>query len=63
MKYVVLGRYTEQGLAGFIKNPNDKEETIDLAPHELIDNIIADEEKTMKLLKEVKELIKKEIPK
>ena len=46
-----------------IKNPNDKEESIDLAPHELIDNIIADEAKTMKLLQEVKDLIKKEIPK
>jgi len=23
MKYVVLGRYTEQGLAGFVKNPTD----------------------------------------
>ena len=23
MKYVVLGRYTEQGLAGFVKNPKD----------------------------------------
>ena len=23
MKYVVLGRYTEQGLAGFVKNPSD----------------------------------------
>ena len=46
-----------------IKNPNDVEESIDLAPHELIDNIIADEAKTMKLLQEVKNLIKKEIPK
>ena len=46
-----------------IKNPNDVEESIDLAPHELIDNIIADEAKTMKLLQEVKDLIKKEIPK
>jgi len=46
-----------------IKNPNDKEETIDLAPHELIDNILNDEEKTLELLREVKELIKKEIPK
>ena len=46
-----------------VKNPNDVEETMDLAPHELIDNIIADEEKTMKLLKEVKDLIRKEIPK
>jgi type I restriction enzyme M protein len=46
-----------------IKNPNDVEESIDLAPHELIDNIMADEAKTMKLLQEVKDLIKKEIPK
>ena len=23
MKFVVLGRYTEQGLAGFVKNPSD----------------------------------------
>ena len=46
-----------------IKNPNDKDETIDLAPHELIDSIIEDEAKTMKLLEEVKDLIKKEIPK
>lgn len=46
-----------------IKNPLDKEESIDLAPHELIDNIIADEVKTMKLLQEVKDLIAKEIPK
>ena len=23
MKFVVLGRYTEQGLAGFVKNPTD----------------------------------------
>jgi len=46
-----------------IKNPLDIEESNGLAPHELIDNIIADEAKTMKLLQEVKELIKKEIPK
>jgi len=46
-----------------IKNPNQKEETLDLAPHELIDNIVKDEEKTLELLREVKELIKKEIPK
>ncbi len=46
-----------------VKNPNDVEETMDLAPHELIDNIIADETKTMKLLQEVKDLIAKEIPK
>ena len=46
-----------------VKNPNGVEETIDLAPHELIDHIIADEAKTMKLLQEVKDLIAKEIPK
>jgi len=46
-----------------IKNPNEREETLDLAPHELIDNILKDEEKTLGLLREVKELIKKEIPK
>ena len=46
-----------------VKNPSDKDESIDLAPHELIDNIIADEAKTMKLLQEVKDLIAKEIPK
>jgi len=46
-----------------IKNPNDKEESMDLAPHELIENILKDEEKTLQLLREVKELIKKEIPK
>ena len=46
-----------------VKNPSDKEETIDLAPHELIDNILKDEEKTLRLLQEVKDLIRKEIPK
>ena len=46
-----------------VKNPSDKEESIDLVPHELIDRIIADEAKTMKLLQEVKDLIAKEIPK
>jgi type I restriction enzyme M protein len=45
-----------------IKNPNDKEETLELAPHELIENILKDEEKTLELLREVKELIKREIP-
>jgi len=45
-----------------IKNPNNIEEKLDLEPHELIDSILSNEEKTMKLLKEVKELIKKEIP-
>ena len=46
-----------------IKNPNEVKESIDLAPHELIDNIIEDEAKTMELLQEVRDLIKKEIPK
>ncbi len=45
-----------------VKNPNDKDETINLAPHELIENILKDEEKTLELLREVKELIRKEIP-
>ena len=46
-----------------LKNPSDVEKTIDLSPHELIDDIIKDEEKTIKLLREVQDLIKKEIPK
>jgi len=46
-----------------IKNPSDLEETLDLSPHELIDTILKDEEKTLQLLKEVKELIQKETPK
>ena len=46
-----------------LKNPSDVEETIDLSPHELIDSILKDEEKTMKLLQDVQDLIKKEIPK
>ena len=46
-----------------IKNPNDKEDTLDLTPHELIDNILKDEERTLELLREVKKLIKKEVPK
>ena len=46
-----------------IKNPNDVEETLDLSPHELIDTILKDEETTLQLLREVKELIQKEIPK
>jgi type I restriction enzyme M protein len=45
-----------------IKNPNNKNETVSLTPHELIENILKDEEKTLDLLKEVKELIRKEIP-
>ncbi|MDA1347220.1 MAG: N-6 DNA methylase, partial [Crenarchaeota archaeon] len=46
-----------------IKNPNDVEVTQNLSPHELIDTILKDEEKTIELLKEVKKLIDKEIPK
>ncbi len=46
-----------------IKNPNEQTEIIDLAPHELINTIISDEAKTMKLLQEVKDLINQEIPK
>jgi type I restriction enzyme M protein len=46
-----------------LKNPSDVEETIDLSPYELIDSILHEEEKTMKLLRDVQDLIKKEIPK
>lgn len=46
-----------------IRNPHDVEVTLNLSPHELIDTILNDEEKTLQLLKEVKEIIKKEIPK
>ncbi len=46
-----------------IKNPNDVEETLNLSPHELIDQILKDEKKTLELLQEVKDLIDKEIPK
>ena len=46
-----------------VKNPNDIEVTQNLSPHELIDTILKDEEKTIELLKEVKKLIDKEIPK
>lgn len=46
-----------------LKNPNDVEETLDLSPHELIDQIMKDEKKTLELLQEVKDLIDKEIPK
>jgi type I restriction enzyme M protein len=45
-----------------IKNPNDVEETIDLSPHELIKQILDDERKTLGLLEDVEQLIKKEIP-
>lgn len=46
-----------------IKNPKDKDESVDLSPHELISQIISDERKTLKLLEDVKGLIDKEIPK
>ncbi len=46
-----------------IKNPNDVEETIDLSPHELIQQIISDEKKTLSLLEDVENLINTEIPK
>ena len=28
MKFVVLGKYTEQGLAGFVKNPGDNRQEV-----------------------------------
>jgi len=46
-----------------LKNPSIVDETINLSPHELIDSILKNEEKTMKLLRDVQNLIKKEIPK
>lgn len=46
-----------------IDNPNKKEESIDLSPHELIQQIISDEKKTMSLLEDVENLINTEIPK
>jgi len=46
-----------------IKNPNDVEPTIDLSPHELIQQIISDEKKTLSLLEDVENLINTEIPK
>ena len=44
-------------------HPKEKEETIDLSPHELINQIIEDERKTLDLLEDVEKLIQKEIPK
>jgi type I restriction enzyme M protein len=46
-----------------IKNPSDVEPTIDLSPHELIQQIISDEKKTLGLLEDVENLINTEIPK
>ena len=46
-----------------LKNPNENKEILNFTPHELIDNILKDEERTIELLKEIKELIQKEIPK
>jgi len=46
-----------------LKNPSDVEETIDLSPHELIQQIISDEKKTLGLLEDVENLINTEIPK
>ena len=46
-----------------LHNPLDVEETIDLSPHELIQQIISDEKKTLELLTDVENLINQEIPK
>jgi type I restriction enzyme M protein len=46
-----------------IKNPNEIKERSDLTPHQLIEDIIKEEEKTLDLLEQIKELILKEIPK
>jgi len=44
-------------------HPDDKDETIDLSPRELIAQIITDEKKTLELLTNVENLINQEIPK
>ncbi len=46
-----------------IDNPNKKDESINLSPHELIAQIISDEKKTLELLTDVENLINQEIPK
>jgi len=46
-----------------IKNPNVVDEKINYSPHELIDQILKDENHTLELLQEVKNLIYKELPK
>jgi len=46
-----------------LRNPNEKYETINYSPHELIEKILKDEEKTVQLLQEIKQLIDSEIPK
>lgn len=44
-------------------HPSSEKVTPDLSPHELIKQILDDERKTLSLLEDVEELIKKEIPK
>ena len=46
-----------------VQNPKDVDITPEKSPHELIAQIIEDERKTLGLLEEVEQLIKKEIPK
>ena len=46
-----------------IKHPDDEEVAIDMSPHDLIKQIIADEKKTLDLLTDVENLINTEIPK
>jgi type I restriction enzyme M protein len=46
-----------------IKHPDDEEVAIDMSPHDLIAQIIADERKTLDLLTDVENLINTEIPK
>ncbi len=45
------------------KHPDDEEIPIDMSPHELISQIIANEKKTLTLLTDVENLINQEIPK
>jgi type I restriction enzyme M protein len=46
-----------------LKNPLDIKKKFDLSPHDLIDSMLENEEKTVKLLREIQDIIKKEIPK
>lgn len=46
-----------------LKNLDSQDEILEYSPHELIEKIVQDEENTLNLLKQVKELIEKEIPK
>jgi len=46
-----------------IKNPNEKEERLDISPHKLMNDIIKDENNVLTLLEKIEKLLRKEIPK